>query len=83
MNKSLRYIAILAILPLFTAGLTTDYFTDADATKGQGQMPMLPKAKALEPPNMVLKLMSVDYSYVLIFQVVKPHGWNSKKRQPL
>ena len=36
MNKSLRYIAILAILPLFTAGLTTDYFTDANAIKGQG-----------------------------------------------
>ena len=36
MNKSLRYIAILAILPLFTAGLTTDYFTDAEAIKGKG-----------------------------------------------
>ena len=33
MNKSLRYIALLAILPLFTAGMTTDYFTDADAAK--------------------------------------------------
>ncbi len=36
MNKSLRYIAILAILPLFTAGLGTDYFTDADAIKSSG-----------------------------------------------
>ena len=36
MNKSLRYIALLAILPLFTAGLTTDYFTDAEAIKSQG-----------------------------------------------
>jgi len=36
MNKSLRYIAILAIIPLFTAGLTTDYFTDAEALKSQG-----------------------------------------------
>ena len=36
MNKSLRYIAILAIIPLFTAGLTTDYFTDADALKSKG-----------------------------------------------
>ncbi len=36
MNKSLRYIAILAILPLFTAGMGTDYFTDADAIKGKG-----------------------------------------------
>ena len=36
MNKSLRYIAILAILPLFTAGLGTSYFTDVDALKGQG-----------------------------------------------
>ena len=36
MNKSLRYIAILAILPLFTAGLTTDYFTDVEALKGEG-----------------------------------------------
>ncbi|HJJ23118.1 MAG TPA: hypothetical protein OQH54_05315 [Nitrosopumilus sp.] len=36
MNKSLRYIAILAIIPLFTTGLTTDYFTDANAIKSQG-----------------------------------------------
>ncbi len=36
MNKSLRYIALLAIVPLFTTGLTTDYFTDADALKSQG-----------------------------------------------
>jgi len=36
MNKSLRYLAILAIVPLFTAGLGTDYFTDADALKGKG-----------------------------------------------
>lgn len=36
MNKSLRYIAFLAIIPLFTAGLTTDYFTDAEAYKGPG-----------------------------------------------
>lgn len=36
MNKTLRYIAILAIVPLFTAGLGTDYFTDANAIKGKG-----------------------------------------------
>ncbi len=36
MNKSLRYIAFLAIIPLFTVGLGTDYFTDADALKGKG-----------------------------------------------
>ncbi len=36
MNKSLRYIAFLAIIPLFTAGLTTDYFTNAEAIKGKG-----------------------------------------------
>jgi len=36
MNKSLRYLAILAIVPLFTAGLGTDYFTDADAIKSKG-----------------------------------------------
>jgi hypothetical protein len=36
MNKSLRYIALLAILPLFTAGMTTDYFSDADALKSKG-----------------------------------------------
>ena len=36
MNKTLRYIAILAIVPLFTAGLGTDYFSDADAIKGKG-----------------------------------------------
>ena len=36
MNKNLRYIAILAIIPLFTAGLTSDYFSDADALKAKG-----------------------------------------------
>lgn len=36
MNKSLRCIALLAILPLFTTGLGTDYFTDADAMKSKG-----------------------------------------------
>ncbi len=36
MNRSLKYIALLAIIPLFTAGLTTDYFTDANAAKGKG-----------------------------------------------
>lgn len=36
MNKSLRYITLLAILPLFTAGMTTDYFSDAEALKSQG-----------------------------------------------
>ena len=36
MNKNLRYIAILAIIPLFTAGLTSDYFTDANALKSKG-----------------------------------------------
>ncbi len=36
MNKSLRYIALLAILPLFATGLGTDYFTDADALKSKG-----------------------------------------------
>jgi len=36
MNKSLRYIALLAILPLFTTGFGNDYFTDADALKSKG-----------------------------------------------
>jgi hypothetical protein len=36
MNKSLRYIALLAILPLFTTGLGTDYFSDVDALKSKG-----------------------------------------------
>ncbi|MGY5152294.1 MAG: DUF7482 domain-containing protein [Candidatus Nitrosopumilus sp. bin_6a] len=36
MNKSLRYIALLAILPLFTSGMTTDYFSDAEALKSKG-----------------------------------------------
>jgi len=35
-NKSLRYIALLAILPLFTTGLRNDYFTDVDALKSKG-----------------------------------------------
>ncbi len=36
MNKNLRYMAILVIIPLFTAGLTSNYFTDADALKSKG-----------------------------------------------
>ena len=36
MNKSLRYIALLAILPLFTIGVTTGYFSDAEALKSKG-----------------------------------------------
>ena len=36
MNKSLRYIALFAILPLLTTGLGTDYFSDADALKSKG-----------------------------------------------
>ncbi len=36
MNKSLRYIAILAIVPLFSAGMATGFITEAEALKGQG-----------------------------------------------
>ncbi len=36
MNKSLRYIVFLAILPLFATGLGIDYFADADALKSKG-----------------------------------------------
>lgn len=36
MNKSLRYLAILAIIPLFTAGFGSSYVQDAEAIKGQG-----------------------------------------------
>ena len=36
MNKSLKYLAILALIPLFTAGMTSNYFTEADAAKSQG-----------------------------------------------
>jgi len=36
MNKSLKYLAMLALVPLFTAGLTVDHFPLADAIKSQG-----------------------------------------------
>jgi len=36
MNKSLRCIAILSLIPLFTAGMASNYFTEADATQSQG-----------------------------------------------
>jgi len=36
MNKSLRYIALFAILPLFTVGMTTSFIPDADAKPGAG-----------------------------------------------
>ncbi|MDH3360783.1 MAG: hypothetical protein OEL56_05295 [Nitrosopumilus sp.] len=31
MNKTLKYMAILALVPLFTAGMTSNYLTDANA----------------------------------------------------
>ncbi|AFS80643.1 hypothetical protein NKOR_03745 [Candidatus Nitrosopumilus koreensis AR1] len=36
MKKSLKYIALLAIIPVFTVGISTGSFTDAEALKGQG-----------------------------------------------
>ena len=37
MNTTLKIIALLAILPLFTAALTQSYFTEADAVKSEGK----------------------------------------------
>ena len=37
MNTTLKIIAFLAILPLFTAGLTQSYFIEADAEKSKGE----------------------------------------------
>ena len=54
MNKSLRYIAILAIVPLFTAGMGIGYFS---------QKLMHSKLQELAPQNMVLVLVSVDYNF--------------------
>lgn len=36
MNKSLRYLAILALIPLFTTGMDSNYFVEVDAAKSQG-----------------------------------------------
>jgi len=36
MKKSLKYLAILTLLPLFAAGLGTNYFADVEALKGEG-----------------------------------------------
>jgi hypothetical protein len=36
MNTTLKIIAFMAILPLFTISLTQNYFTEADAEKGKG-----------------------------------------------
>ena len=36
MNKSLKYLALLALAPLLTAGLSSNYIIDADAAKSQG-----------------------------------------------
>jgi len=36
MNKKLRYLGLLAILPLFTLAITTNYIIDADALKSKG-----------------------------------------------
>jgi len=36
MNANLKYLGFLAILPLLTVALTTDYSSEADATKGAG-----------------------------------------------
>ena len=37
MNKTLKYLGLLVILPLFTVALTTNFVNDADATKAQGK----------------------------------------------
>ena len=36
MKKSLKYLAILALIPMFTAGITSGSFIEADAVKSQG-----------------------------------------------
>jgi hypothetical protein len=36
MNNTLKYIGLLAILPLFTVALTTNYVIEADAEKSEG-----------------------------------------------
>ncbi len=36
MSKSLKYLALLALVPLLTAGLSSNYIIDADAAKSQG-----------------------------------------------
>ena len=36
MNKSLKYMALLAVLPLFTAGVAADYLPDAHAVQSKG-----------------------------------------------
>ena len=36
MDKKLRYLGLLAILPLFTFAITTNYIIDADAIKAKG-----------------------------------------------
>ena len=36
MNKTFKYVGLLAILPLLTVALTTDYLTDANAIKSKG-----------------------------------------------
>ncbi|MCZ6582742.1 MAG: hypothetical protein O6761_06190, partial [Thaumarchaeota archaeon] len=36
MDKKLRYLGLLAILPLFTFAITSNYIIDADALKSKG-----------------------------------------------
>jgi len=36
MNSTLKYLGLLAILPLFTFGLTANYFPEIDAAKSEG-----------------------------------------------
>jgi len=37
MNKTLKYLGLLILLPLFTVALTTNFVYDADAAKSQGK----------------------------------------------
>ena len=37
MNKTLKYLGLLVLLPLFTVALTTNFVYDADAAKAQGK----------------------------------------------
>jgi len=37
MNKTLKYLGLLVLLPLFTVALTTNFVNDADAIKSKGR----------------------------------------------
>ncbi len=60
MNQKLRYVGLLAILPLLTVALSSAYLTDAEAVGGLGVGEAEERLKVSEPaPTVELSLVQI------------------------